>query len=181
MARDRRRFPLAEISANLTPMIDVSFLLIVFFVLVSRLSDAEQAPLALPAVRDGVAVRAGDEARVVLNVLPVAEDAGGNATEDATRGAIGGYAVGTRVFPASAEGVAALAEQLAEGYRRNPRLAVHLRADRGAHYGWVEPAMRAVTTAARLAGGGALPRLDLVVVDAARDGDARGGERGDAR
>ena len=113
MPRDRRRFPYAEISANLTPMIDVSFLLIVFFVLVSRLSDAEQAPLTLPAVREGVATRAGDEARIVVNVLP------GDA------GAIAGYAIGPRVFPASADGVAALAEQLADGYRRNPRLAVH--------------------------------------------------------
>ena len=173
MARDRRRLPLAEISANLTPMIDVSFLLIVFFVLVSRLSDAEQSPLALPVVRDGVAVRAGDEARVVLNVLP--------AAEGSIDGTIAGYAVGARVFPASPDGVAALAEQLAEGYRRNPRLAVHLRADRATHYGWVEPAMRAVSAAARLAGGAALPRLDLVVVDAAREVGARGQERDDAR
>jgi biopolymer transport protein ExbD len=163
MPRDRRRFPYAEISANLTPMIDVSFLLIVFFVLVSRLSDVEQAPLTLPAVREGVATRAGDEARIVVNVLP------GDA------GAIAGYAIGPRVFPASADGVAALAEQLADGYRRNPRLAVHLRADRGARYEWVEPAMRAVSTAARLAGGGALPRLDLVVQPDGR------GEADDAR
>ena len=41
--------------------------------------------------------------------------------------------------------------------------AVNLRADRDTMYEWVEPAMRAATTGARLAGGGALPRLDLVV------------------
>jgi biopolymer transport protein ExbD len=158
MRRSRNRHPNAEIEANLTPMIDVSFLLIVFFVLVSRLSDAEQAELALPSVRAGVAARAEDEARVVVNVLP-GED-----------GAAAGYSAGSRVFPASPDGVAALAAQLAEGYRRNPRLAVHLRADRATRYEWVEPAMRAATTAARMAGGGALPRLDLVVVEERRDG-----------
>jgi hypothetical protein len=47
---------------------------------------------------------------------------------------------------------------------------VHLRADRATRYEWVEPAMRAATTAARMAGGGALPRLDLVVVEERRDG-----------
>ena len=56
-----------------------------------------------------------------------------------------------------------MAEAIAEGYRRNSNLAVRLRADRSTRYQWVEPAMRAVSTAARLAGGGALPRLDLVV------------------
>lgn len=161
MPRTRRRFPAAAIEANLTPMIDVSFLLIVFFVLVSRITDAEQAPMALPEVRAGTAVRAEDDARMIVNVLP------------APAGATAGYAVGPAVFDASAEGVAQLAEFLAEGYRRNPRLAVHLRADRATRYEWVEPAMRAATTAARLAGGGAMPRLDLVVTEhgpeAARD------------
>ena len=155
MPRQRRRFPTAEIEANLTPMIDVSFLLIVFFVLVSRITDREQARMALPVVRAGSAARAEDDARVVVNVLP-GEDGGS-----------GGYAIGPGVLPASPDGIARLAETLAEGYRRNPRLAVHLRADRATRYEWVEPAMRAVSTAARLAGGGALPRLDLVVEESA--------------
>lgn len=147
----RRNFAKAEIEANLTPMIDVSFLLIVFFVLVTRINDGEQAEMEVPAIRAGVALRAEDDARVVVNVLPAAD--GGSA----------GYALGSTVLPASADGVAALAERLAEDYRRNPRLAVRVRADRATRYEWVEPAMRAATTAARLAGGGALPRLDLVV------------------
>lgn len=160
MPRDRSRFPNAEIEANLTPMIDVSFLLIVFFVLVSRITDREQARMSLPAVRAGSAARAEDDARVVVNVLPGSD--GGSE----------GYAVGTTVLPASPDGIARLAETLAAGYRRNPRLAVHLRADRATRYEWVEPAMRAVSTAARIAGGGALPRLDLVVEESPA-GDGR--------
>ena len=46
-----------------------------------------------------------------------------------------------------------------------PNLAVKLRADRDTVYEWVEPAMRATTTAASIAGGGALPRLNLVVIE----------------
>lgn len=140
-------------------MIDVSFLLIVFFVLVSRISSTEQVPLDLAKVRAGAAVRPDEEARVVLSVIPGRD------------GAAAGYACGAVVAPATAEGIATVAELLTEAYRRNPRLAVRLRADRATHFSWVEPAMRAATAAARTAGGGALPRLDLVVVEEeARDG-----------
>lgn len=151
MARRRGHFPNAEVEANLTPMIDVSFLLIIFFVLVSRIGDAEQAELAVPMVRAGAAVRAEDDGRVVLNVVPGVD------------GASAGYQLGSTMFEATPAGIAEMAEAIAEGYRRNSNLAVRLRADRATRYQWVEPAMRAVSTAARLAGGGALPRLDLVV------------------
>ena len=39
----------AKIEANLTPMIDVTFLLIVFFVLVSQIVEVENVPMSLPA------------------------------------------------------------------------------------------------------------------------------------
>lgn len=151
MRRARNRHPNAEIEANLTPMIDVSFLLIVFFALVSGISNREQAKMTLSRVPEGTASRPDDDARWVLNVLP--SDDGGS----------GGYLLNGTLYPADADGAARVAEALAEGYRANPRLGVNLRADRATRYVFVEPAMRAVTTAARLAGGGALPRLNLVV------------------
>jgi biopolymer transport protein ExbD len=151
MRRSRNRHPNAEIEANLTPMIDVSFLLIVFFALVSGIANREQAKMSLSRVREGVAARPDDDARWVLNVLPAAD------------GASAGYALNGATYAADADGAARLAEALADGYRANPRLEVNLRADRATHYRYVEPAMRAATTAARLAGGGALPRLNLVV------------------
>ena len=142
---------MASIEANLTPMIDVSFLLIVFFVLVSRISSTEQVPMQLAGVRPGAAARPEEEARIVLSVVP------------GEGGAAAGYACGGVAAPATPEGIAMVAETLTEAYRRNPRVAVRLRADRATHYSWVEPAMRAAAAAARAAGGGAVPRLDLVV------------------
>jgi biopolymer transport protein ExbD len=158
VARLRDRFPLAAIEANLTPMIDISFLLVVFFVLVTRISDSERAEMALAKVPAGPAARAEEEARSVLNVLPGAD------------GRAAGYRLNGVDHAPTPEGLAALAEALAEGYRRNPRLAVQLRADRSTRYEWVEPAMRATTAAARLAGGDALPRLRFVVEEETRDG-----------
>lgn len=153
MPRARSKFPPAAIEANLTPMIDVTFLLIVFFALVSTISDRERVDLALARVAPGATAQADEESRVYLNVIPAGD------------GAIGGYMLQGAIFDATPDGIARLAEALADGYRRNPNLAVNLRADRASHYRWVEPAMRATTTAALLAGGDALPRLNLVVVE----------------
>lgn len=163
MARGRRRQAPSEISANLTPMIDVTFLLIVFFALVSQIAGDEQVSMSLARVWPGAAVRADDDARAVLNVVPGEGDG------------CAGYALGPRVFEPTPDGIAALAEALAARYRTQPRLSVRLRADRATAYAFVEPAMRAVTTAARLAGGGALPRLDFVVEE--RADAAPGAER----
>ena len=80
MRRSRKRHQNAEIEANLTPMIDVSFLLIVFFALVSGIANREQASMSLSRVREGVAARPDDDARWVLNILPAADGTGYLAT-----------------------------------------------------------------------------------------------------
>ena len=161
MARDRRIQRTTSIEANLTPMIDVTFLLVVFFALVSGITSRDQIAMQLARVTPGAAAKPDADARGVLQVVP----AGGGKAE--------GYALNGVVYPADADGAEGVARALAEGYRANPRLEVHLRADRATEYRWVEPAMRAATTAARLAGGDALPRLNLVVEEerrAPRDG-----------
>ncbi len=50
----------AEVRANLTPMIDVTFLLIVVFVLVSEIVEAESVEMKLP-----VPVEMSSAARIV--------------------------------------------------------------------------------------------------------------------
>ena len=162
MPRNRSKFPAAVIEANLTPMIDVTFLLIVFFTLVSGIADNERVDMSLARVEAGATAQADEESRVMLNVIPAAN------------GQIGGYLLAGKAFAATPDGIAQLADALADGYRRNPNLAVNLRADRDTMYEWIEPAMRATTTAASLAGGGALPRLNLVVIEESIGGSEGG-------
>ena len=50
--RTRRKPPPTQVEANLTSMIDVVFLLIVFFILVSQVVNREAEPLDLPEVPD---------------------------------------------------------------------------------------------------------------------------------
>jgi biopolymer transport protein ExbD len=143
----------AAIEANLTPMIDVTFLLIVFFVLVSQIVEVENVQMDLPRPADPATVKQGEEQRTVINLVP------------APGGRIRGYRLGTRTFPAGAAGVEALTAHLSSLYASNPQLAINLRADRGTRYELVAPVMQAITDAAgRVAGKGVSPRVNLMVV-----------------
>ena len=129
------------------------FLLIVFFVLVSRIVDRERVEMNLPQPSPALTLPMDDEHRVIVNVLP---SAGGE---------IRGYRVGGTEFPSSPAGLAELTQRLAAVYRANPQVNVNIRADRSTHYERVEPILRAVSTAARTSGTPAgTARVNLVVV-----------------
>ena len=140
----------AEIEANLTPMIDVTFLLIVFFVLVSQIVDLESVEMELPRPADPATELATDENRSVLNVLPGQE------------GLSNGYIFGNRLYATDTAGITSLTAAIARVYETNPAIYLNLRADRSTDYRWVEPVLRAVSGAARAAG--TTPRINLVVV-----------------
>ena len=60
---------------NLAPMVDVMMCLIIFFLLASKLVDAQHRPLNLPYARAALEVRRGELGpRVVINVRPSDDD-----------------------------------------------------------------------------------------------------------
>src|SRR5213078_3543372 len=60
----------SEVGFNMTPMIDVVFQLIIFFLLSSHLAKQEkQLPLPLPAAKSGTAEAADARPRLTINVL----------------------------------------------------------------------------------------------------------------
>lgn len=143
----------AEIRANLTPMIDVTFLLIVFFVLVSQIVEVENVEMNLPEPIDPLTEPASDELRAVINIVP------------ASAGGIESYRIGTRNFAPGREGLEAMTQHLQGLYEANPLIAVNLRADRRTHYQWIEPAMQAVSNAAsRVKSVSVSPQINLVVI-----------------
>ncbi|MFO0828175.1 MAG: biopolymer transporter ExbD [Phycisphaerales bacterium] len=146
--------PPISLGTNLTSLIDLSFLLVVFFVLVAHISSVERVPLRPPTPRDPASELPGDEPRVVLNIL---------ASSDAEA-----FALGTDRFRDDVGGLAAMRTRLAELYRANPQVRVNLRADRAARYDRVEPAMRMISAAAAEASIGLErpidPRIHLVVL-----------------
>lgn len=143
----------AKVEANLTPMIDVTFLLIVFFVLVSQIVEVENVEMNLPEPVDPLTVAVGDELRVVINIVP------------APAGGIESYRLGTRNFGQGRDGIEAMTQHLQGLYEANPLIAVNLRADRRTHYQWIEPALQAVSTAAsRVESASVSPQINLVVI-----------------
>ncbi len=141
------------VQANLTPMIDVTFLLIVFFVLVSQIVEVENVALELPTPVEPATMPPGEEQRAVINVLP------------GPAGRSLGYKLGGQIYPASGAGVEALANHLVNLYRANPSLRINLRADRATAYESIHPVLEGVSRAAARAGvPGLVPRVQLVVV-----------------
>ena len=117
---------------NLTPMVDVIFMLTIFFMLVTRFSSAEQIPLQLPKPDQSQAALAKIPQRVVINCRPAEGDDSG------TDGVL--YSIG----PNQPEPLSAIKERLAAMKIRSPELQVVLRADRRLRYTEVREVMRVI-------------------------------------
>ena len=143
----------AQIQANLTPMIDVTFLLIVFFVLVSQIVEVESVKLTLPELTEPATELPGESQRAVINVVPGPD---GVADE---------YRLGARSFEPGQVGLELLTQRLTRLLRANPALRINLRADQRTHSQWGQPVLEAVSTAAgRVEDVPVTPRVNLVVV-----------------
>ena len=142
----------ARPQANITSMIDVVFLLIVFFVLVSQIVDLESVDMELPEPEHAATALPEEEPRAVLNVVP-GED-----------GDCDGYRLAGLDYPPTTEGLGSLRSALVVLYQQTPGLRVNLRADRTTDYRWVSPALQLVRQAAGLSGTGQdAARMNLVV------------------
>ena len=130
----------ARVQASLTPMIDVVFLLVVFFVAVSQLVDRDQLELDLPDPTPSAAHQPEEGGRAVVNVLP-----GPDGTSI-------GYQVDGRLFMVDASGQSQLIDHLRGRLESTPGLFINVRADQTTGWGWVAPVMAAARNAATLAG-----------------------------
>ena len=68
-----KRSAAITLNANMTPMIDVTFLLIVFFVVVSQIVDRDVVPLDLPAPENAQAMVSVVDHKLVINVVPLSD------------------------------------------------------------------------------------------------------------
>lgn len=137
MARVIERGP-ARLEPNLTPMVDVVFLLVVFFSVFAHIMNAERFELPLPSTLEPAVPPAPSERlRIVVNVAPP-----GRAAE-----AGGAYLVGPRAFGAGAAGLRDLTEHLRESIARDPDAEVVVRAARDEQYERVHPALLAAQAA----------------------------------
>jgi len=150
-----RRGP-AEVRANMTPMIDVTFLLIVFFVLVSQIVESESVDMDLPRLVEPATMMPGEEQRVVVNVVP---------------GPAGGfreYRIGAHVIASGPEASGQMQRHLVQLLAAQPTLRINLRADARTRYEHIHPVVEAVSAAAvragEMTGRSIVPRLQLVII-----------------
>ena len=116
---DRNR----SLNINMTPMIDVVFLLIIFFLVSSHLARRENdLPLDLPTADSGQDVKDVEAARVTLNV-----EADGRLT-------LAGSTIGSDELPD---------RLMAARKRQGKDLELRIRADRTVSYRHVSPVLRA--------------------------------------
>ena len=130
----RRPLPESDgVHANMTPMIDVVFLLIIFFMLVAQLSRERTLELDLPSFDQRQSIPITSDSQLVINVAP---------DDDLTP-----WRIAHLAFSDNAQGRRRLAEVLQHARRRQPDLQVLIRADRVEHYDRVHPLMEAVAEA----------------------------------
>ena len=121
------------LSINLTPMIDVVFLLLIFFVLIAQFSWRQRAPVQLPDPEPSAAKYAygGD----VLTITVICDEQGKLVAYQAEGQMIG------------LEQVEVLTQKLRDRKRTNPQVEVSLRADRRADGQVVQALMSACAEA----------------------------------
>lgn len=114
---------------NLTPMIDVTFLLLTFFMLATHFASVERTEVELPRPDHNQAVDRRFPEKVTINMVFEGEDRPP------------AFAIG----PGRLDSLATLAARLNEVGRTNPDTQVILRADRRLPYGLVRQVMEVIT------------------------------------
>lgn len=113
---------------NMTPMIDVTFLLLTFFMLASHFASAERIEMELPQPDDSQAVDQRFAEKIIINMVHRGDDREPALT-------YGALPVGSMLE---------LADRLAALARVNPKVQVILRADRRLSYGDVRQMMELI-------------------------------------
>ena len=132
---------------NMTPLIDVTFLLIVFFMLVSNIVASESVPMVVPQLENAKTRDLGEVDKVVVSIAPVAFT--GDARLDSPLdhpGKAQYVQVGSGLRIGMHE-LEKLTDALKIETEKNPEVQVLLRGDAAIYYGDVQPVMDALTAA----------------------------------
>ena len=156
MTRSRRYRP-PRVQTNMTSMLDVVFLLIIFFILATNFAAKDVPPLDTPDPVSSLAEESEKPHARVINLMPDPNRPLA-VSEVLLQGGKGSY-------PMTTEGMAALTESLIQMKQRLPALEIDLRAEKSLPYESVRPVMSAISSAgiyrvnlvAQLQRGGATP------------------------
>ncbi len=114
-----------DIRLNLTALVDVTVLLLTFFMVVNQFASAERVEMQLPQPQHSLAADKRVAEPVVINILDRGKD----------------QPPGYQIGPIPVGSIAELSKRLAAEKRQTPQLEVVLRADRRLNYGRVREVM----------------------------------------
>lgn len=132
----------------MTPLIDVTFQLIIFFMLVSNIVAEENPEMILPVLHEPQVRVIGEGERVYVNLEPEPfgpERMNGQADHLAWPGRPVRIRVGMRHY--STDDLGLVVDALAKAQQRNPDVEILLRADSALHYKSVQPVLAAIAAA----------------------------------
>ena len=143
--------PSGDVEFNMTPMIDVTFQLIIFFILAGQIASTALAKMELPKPDRSQALRpkeADVANKVIVNVL--SKGIVGEDVDPFLAGEVARYQVGQRMIHVGKEAelttiLRSAMEPLPESGRKE--FFVEIRADRRVHFGGVEPVILAAAEA----------------------------------
>lgn len=146
----REQSPSGQVSFNMTPMIDCTFQLIIFFVIGGQIVSGTLAPMELPRPQQSQAVATEQLAtpRIIVNVLAVGDAATGEV--EAT-GQAKWYEIDGLVVPiGDVDQLAAIFQtrKTATDVVSGEGFCVEIRADHRVNYSYIEP----IIVAARRSG-----------------------------
>ncbi len=141
----------SNVTFNMTPMIDVTFQLIIFFMLTTQMASKDWVRLNLPDPANSVA-RDYKVAKAVVNVIPFSSER--IKQDPSLAGLAQEYRLGVHSFPKG--NIDRLVRELTQTRRerkaqesggKGELFVVELRADRGIHYAEIEPVLQALQQA----------------------------------
>jgi len=137
---------------NMTPLIDVTFQLILFFMVVSNIVSEQAVEMLVPDLEDPKTRELGEVDKVVVNIAPVAPPSQRRESPLAGSGLVAFVQVGNKKFPPSdvdsiTNALKAAVETGPKGDDGKSELEVLLRADGVLYYEEVQPIMAAITSA----------------------------------
>ncbi len=141
----------AKATMNMTPLIDVTFQLILFFMLVNNIIADEAIQLKVPTLEDPKTRELGDVNRVIISVAAStdydqkARDANPLAFEPRARIISVGHLSWNLEAMTHSDALKELEKLLLDEKQKDPNVQVLLRADAALHYSEVEPVMAVIT------------------------------------
>ncbi len=135
----------AKPEMNLTPMIDVTFQLIIFFLLVSNIAQDQLVEMRVPKLDNPRTIEIGEIPKLIISIIP--EKATREPGADPLLVPPGAKAIKVGSTDFELGDYDGITEALIDAKEKNPDIEIVLRADSGAYFDVVAPVMQAVTAA----------------------------------